>query len=90
MGTGNNCNTDFGGLTRPKGNNIFSRLKNDLPTPVGVGCPAQILKKRLHHGTNQMTIDVENIIYKTYQYFCTYTVHTEELKDYCNFADTEY
>ena len=37
-----------------------------------------------------MTIDVESIIYKTYQYFCIYTVLTEELKDYCNFVGTEY
>ena len=37
-----------------------------------------------------MTVDVESIICKTYQYFCIYTVHTEELKDYCNFVDTEY
>ena len=37
-----------------------------------------------------MTINVESIIYKTYQYFCIYTVRIEELKDYyCNFVDTE-
>ena len=88
--TGDNCNTNFGGLRRPKGNNVFSRLKNDLPTLVGVGCPAHILNNCLHHGTNQMTIDVESIMYKTYQYFYIYTVRTEELKDYCNFVDTEY
>ena len=88
--TGDNCNTNFGGLTRLKGNNVFSRLKNDLPTLVGVGCPAHILNNCLHHGTNQMTIDVESIICKTYQYFCIYTVCSEELKDYCNFVDTDY
>jgi len=37
-----------------------------------------------------MTIDVESIIYETYQYFCIYTVRTEELKDYCDFVGTEY
>ena len=88
--TGDNCNTNFGGLTRPQGNNVFSRLKNDLPTLVGVGFPAHILNNCLHHGSNQMTIDVESIIYKTYQYFCIYTVRTEELNDYCNFVDAEY
>ena len=88
--TGDNCNTNFGGLTRPKGNNVFSRLKNGLPGLVGVGCPAHILNNCSHHVTNQMTIDVESIIDKTNQYFCTYTVRTEELKDYCNFVDTEY
>ena len=88
--TGDNCNTNFGGLTRPKANNVFSRLKNDLPRLVGVGCPAHILNNCLHHGTNQITIDDEIIIYKTYQYFSIYSVRTEVLKDYCNFVDTEY
>ena len=37
-----------------------------------------------------MSIYVESIIYKTYQYFCIYTVRTEELKDYCDFVDGEY
>ena len=37
-----------------------------------------------------MSIDVKSIIYKTYQYFCIYTVHTKELKDYCKFVEIEY
>ena len=88
--TGDNCNTNFGGLARRKGNNVFSRLKNDVPNLVGIGCPAHILNNCLHHGTNQMSIDIESIIYKTYQYFCIYTVRTEELKTYCEFVDMEY
>ena len=71
------------------GNNVFSSSKNDLTTLVGVGCPAHILYNCLDHGTNPMTI-VESIIYKTYQYFCIYTVSAEELKDYCYFVDIEY
>ena len=87
--TGDNCNTNFGGLTRKKDNNVFSRLQNDLPNLIGVGCPAHVLNNCLHHGTNQMSIDVESIIYKTNQYFCIYTVRTEELKNYCDFVDVE-
>ena len=88
--TGDNCNTNFGGLARRKGNNVFSRLKNDVPNLVGIGCPAHILNNCLHYDTNQMSIDIESIIYKTYQYFCIYTVRTEELKTYCEFVDMEY
>ena len=84
-----NCNTNFGGLAFRKGNNVFFRLQIDLPNSIGVGCPAHVLNNCLHHGTNQTSIDVENIIYKTYQYFSIYTVRTEELKD-CNFVDTQY
>ena len=87
---GDNCNTSFGGLTRKKSNNIFSRLLNDLPNLIGVGCSEHILNNCLHHGTNQVSIDVESVIYKIYQYFCIYTVRTEELKDYCDFVDVEY
>ena len=61
--TGDNCNTNFGGLARRKDNNVFSRLKNDVPNLVGIGCPAHILNNCLHHGTNQMSIDIESIIY---------------------------
>ena len=79
--TGDNCNTNFGGLTHKKGYNVFSRLLNDLPNLIGVGCPAHILNNYLHHGKNQISIDIKSIIYKTYQYFCIYIVRTEELKD---------
>ena len=78
--TGNICTTKFDGLTRPKAYNVFSRLKNDLSTLVGIDCPAHILYNCLYHGTNQMTIGVERIIYKTYKYFCTYAVRTKEFK----------
>ena len=63
--TGDNCNTNFGGLSRKKGN-VFSRLKDDLSKLIGIGCAAHILNNCLHHGTNQMSIDVKSIIYKGY------------------------
>ena len=37
-----------------------------------------------------MSIDIENIINKIYQYFSFYTVRTEQLKGYCEFEDVEY
>ena len=40
--TGDNCNTNFNGLTRKKGNNVFSRLLNNLSNLIGVGCPAPV------------------------------------------------
>ena len=50
--TGNNCNTNFGGLSRKKGNSVFSQLKDNLPKLIGVGCLAHIFNNCLHHGTN--------------------------------------
>ena len=37
-----------------------------------------------------MSIDIENNINKMYQYFSIYTVRTEQLKEYCVFANCEY
>ena len=37
-----------------------------------------------------MNIDIENIINKIYQYCSIYTVRTEQLKEYCEFANCEY
>ena len=68
---------------------IFNHLKDEVSALVGVGCPAHILHNCLHHGVNQMSLGLQSIIYKTYQHFCVYTVHTEELKDYCVFVEIE-
>ena len=73
---GDNCNTNFGGIRRRRGNNVFTHLKSEVPALVGVGCPEHILNNCLHHGVNQMSLDLESIIYKTYQHYfylyCSY------------------
>ena len=88
--TGDNCNTNFGGIHRKRGNNVFTHLKSEVSALVGVDCPAHILNNCLHHGVNQMSLNLESIIYKTYQHFSIYTVRTEQLKDYCVFVEIEY
>ena len=82
--------TNFGGASRKKGNNVFSKFKDDNPDLIGVGCPAHITNNCIHHGANQLAIDVEGIIFKIYQHFSIYMVRTEELKDYCDFVNIEY
>ena len=90
--TGDNCNTMFGGLRRNElGNNVFAKLKKTLSASlIGVGCPAHVLNNCIHYGAERMSIDIETIINKIYQYFSIYTVRTEKLKGYCVFADVEY
>ena len=74
--TGDNCNTNFGGIRRRRGNNVFTHLKSEVPGLVGVSWSAHIVNNCLHHGINQMSLDLESIIYKIYQYFfhlyCSY------------------
>nr|XP_042701979.1 uncharacterized protein LOC122172852 [Chrysemys picta bellii] len=91
--TGDNCNTMFGGLQPGEdGKNVFANLKKLLQkrTLIGVGFPAHILNNCVHHAAERMNVDIENIIFKIYQYFHIYTVLTERLKEYCEFVDVEY
>ena len=90
--TGDNCNTMFGGLRRnEQGNNVFAKLKKMLnPSLIGVGCSAHVLNNCIHHEAEKMNIGIENNINKIHQYFSIYTVRTEQLKEYCEFANCEY
>ena len=82
----------FGGLRRnEQGNNVFAKLKKMLnPSLIGVGCSAHVLNNCIHHRAERMNIDIENNINKIYQYFSIYRVRTEQLKEYCEFANCEY
>lgn len=52
--SGDNCNTNFGGVLRKGSNNDFSILNNNLKTNIfGVGCAAHIL-----HNAMQSSADV--------------------------------
>lgn len=86
-----NCNTNFGGLRRTGKNNVYSHLKikfqKDL---IGIGCPAHIVHNSAQHGFDLMTIDLESIIVKLYNYFSIYTIRTESLKSFCEFVDIQY
>lgn len=90
--TGDNCNTMFGGLRRSEsGNNVFAKLKILFNQPlIDVGCSAHILNNCLHNAVETLDVDIENIIFKIYQFFHIYTVRTEELKKYCDFVEIEY
>ena len=90
--TRDNCNAIFGRLRRnEQGNNVFAKSKKMLnPSLIGIGCSAHVLNNCIHHVTERMNIDIENNINKIYQYFAIYTVRTEQLKEYCEFANCEY
>ena len=70
--------------------NVYSLLKQDLPNLIGIGCPAHILNNCVHHSTDQLSIDIECILFKIYQHFSIYAVRTEELKSFCQFVEIEY
>ena len=82
----------FGGLRRnEQGNNVFAKLMKMLnPSLIGVGCSVHVLNNCILHWAERMNIDIENNINKIYQYFSIYTVRTELLKEYCEFANCKY
>lgn len=89
--TGDNCNTNFGGVDRRGTNNIFRRLETYLKKPlIGIGCPVHLLNNCVHHALDGLTIDVESIVLKIYNFFSIYTVRTEALKEFCTFVEIEY
>jgi len=89
--SGDNCNTNFGDAARKGTKNVFTVLKNNLKTNIcGVGCAAHILHNAMQTSTDILPIDVECIVNKIFQYFRIYTVRVEELKEFCNFTNTQY
>ncbi|XP_060835436.1 uncharacterized protein LOC132929545 [Rhopalosiphum padi] len=89
--SGDNCNTNFGGVLRKGSNNVFSILNNNLKTNIfGVGCAAHILHNAMQSSADVLPIDVEIIVNKIFQFFHIYTVRVEHLKEFCEYANVEY
>lgn len=88
---GDNINTNFGGLQRRGQCNVFHKIKEDLGRPIeGIGCPAHILHNTISSASGILSVDVEVIVLKIFNYFATYTVRTEKLKEFCSFVDINY
>ena len=61
--SGDNCNTNFGGIERYGTNNVFHKLKENLnPYLVGVGCSAHVINNAVHHGCDLLAVDIESSI----------------------------
>lgn len=68
--------------------NFKKKINENL---IGIGCPAHVLNNAVHHACDSsLPIDVDVLIFKIYNYFSIYSVRTEQLKDFCDFIDTEY
>lgn len=88
---GDNTNTNFGGLQRRGQCNVFHKIKEDLGRPIeGIGCPAHILHNTISSASGILSVDVEVIVLKIFNYFSIYTVRTEKLKEFYSFVDINY
>ncbi|CAH1163556.1 unnamed protein product [Phaedon cochleariae] len=89
--SGDNCNTNFGGMNRKGTQNVFSKLKNLVNLKlVGIGCPAHILNNCVQSGTDTLRIDIDSLVLKIYNHFSIYTIRTESLKHFCEFVEIDY
>ena len=89
--TGDNTNTNFGGVLRRGKENIHCKLKKDFGRHIiGVGCGAHITHNSIQTGCEMLPIDFEALIVKIYKFFHIYTVRTEALKKFCFEAAEQY
>jgi hypothetical protein len=89
--SGDNCNTNFGGVSRKGTNNVFAILNEKLKRNIsGIGCAAHILYNAMHSSADISQTDIEVIINKIFQYFHIYIVRIEKLKNFCDFVSIEY
>lgn len=89
--SGDNTNTNFGGLNQRGSNNIFAHLKNHFDKDLfGVGCPAHLVNNCAHYGITALKLNVGYIVFQIHEYFKSFTVRTQELKGFWEFCQTEY
>lgn len=89
--SGDNCNTNFGGVKIAGKNNVFHRLKNSLGQEInGIGCGAHIVHNCVQTAVDSLPIDIEALVVKIYKYFHIYTVRVTKLKSFCEYAEIEY
>lgn len=89
--SGDNCNTNFGGVARAGNKNVYFKLKNTInDNLIGIGCPAHILNNSVHYGFDGLPLNIDTIVTVIHNHFSIYTVRIESLKEFCNFVETEY
>lgn len=89
--SGDNTNTNFGGLKRKGKNNVFTKVREQLERKIlGLGCIAHMIHNCAHLAINSIPIDVEGIVVKVFGYFHIFTVRVERLKECCAFVGQEY
>lgn len=86
-----NTNTNFGGINRRPGENIFTKLNQYLEREIiGIGCGAHISNNSIHHAMDFLNVDVDSIMFKIYKHFSIYTVRVESLKEFCESVEVDF
>lgn len=84
---GDNATTNFGSVERGGQNNVFYRLKQWIPSLLGIGCAAHIAHNALKSACDGLPVDIECVVVKIFSHFYIYTVRVESLKRMCEAMD---
>ncbi|XP_032854311.1 uncharacterized protein LOC116963019 [Tyto alba] len=89
---GESPNTMLGGLGRcSQGLAEAAGLRELLEGVfIATDCPAHLLSNCIQHGADSLEVDLQSLVWKIYTYISVYTVCTEPLKDFLEFAKREY
>lgn len=80
---GDNCPTNFGGITRGGDKNVFHRLQEEFNNQlVGIGCMAHLVHKAIENASHkfQPFFDIEATVVKIYGYFSKEAVRNSRLQ----------
>ena len=83
--TADNTNSNFG-----KKNSVYVHLRAENPTLVKSNCCAHVLHNSCKSGMNSMSIDIEMLIIKVFNYFSNSAKRVSHLKEFFHFVDIEY
>jgi hypothetical protein len=79
--SGDNTNTNFGGLKWKGTNNVFCKIKEDLNRGViGLGCVARMIHNCAHSSINTIPLNIECLVVKIFGYFHIFTMRVERLE----------
>jgi hypothetical protein len=80
--SGDNTNSNFGGLKRKGPNNVFCKIKEDLNRGViGLGCVVHMIHNCAHSSINTIPLDIEDHIF---------AVRVKRQKEFCDFVGQQY
>jgi hypothetical protein len=67
--SGNNTNTNFGGLKWKGTNNVFCKIKDLNRGVIGLECAAHMIHSCAHSSINTVPLDTEGSVVKIFSYF---------------------
>jgi hypothetical protein len=67
--SGDNTNTNFGGLKQKGTNNVFCKIKDLNRGVIGLGCVAHMTQSCAHSSINTIPLDIEGLVVKIFGYF---------------------